>query len=129
MTIIIILFVLFICLELFESRWQESDTFYGVIKNNYILYEKNIFLYFLFNPTFFFSLYLSIKFNNYSFLMSSIVVLKFLDISFKLFLMNKITKDEDITYLIPIDIKYSFTLRYFNIFLYPITFLLSILFK
>ena len=125
MTTIIVLSVLFVCLELFESTWQKADTFYGVIKNNYNQYEKNIFIYFLFNPTFFFSLYLSIQFNNYGFLMSSIIVLKFLDISFRLLLMKKIQNNEDVSYLIPIDIEYSMLLRYFNVALYPITFILT----
>jgi len=125
MTTIIVLSVLFVCLELFESTWQKADTFYGVIKNNYNIYEKNIFIYFLFNPTFFFSLYLSMQFNNYGFLMSSIIVLKFLDISFRLLLMDKIQKNEDVSYLIPIDIEYSMLLRYFNVLLYPMTFILT----
>lgn len=67
------------------------------------------------------------KFNNFGFLMSSIIVLKFLDISFRLFLMNKIQKDEDITYLVPMDIEYTVSLRYFNVLLYPMTFILAIL--
>lgn len=127
MTTILILVIFFISLEIFESTWQKSNSFYGVIKNNYKIYEKNIFLYFLFNPTFFFSVYLSMKFNNFGFLMSSIIVLKFFDISVRLFLMNKIQKDEDITYLVPIDIEYSVLLRYFNVLLYPVTFILAIL--
>ena len=127
MTTILILVIFFISLEIFESTWQQANSFYGVIKNNYKIYDKNIFLYFLFNPTFFFSIYLSMQFNNFGFLMSSIIVLKFLDISFRLFLMNKIQKDEDITYLVPIDIEYTLLLRYFNVFLYPITFILAML--
>ena len=127
MTSLLILLVFFILLEIFESNWQKADTFYGVIKNNYQVYQKNIFLYFLLNPTFFFALYLAIKFNIFGFLMCSIIVLKFLDISFRLFLINKIQKDEDINYLVPIDIKYSLTLRYLNVVLYPTTFILALL--
>lgn len=127
MTTILILVIFFISLEIFESTWQQSNSFYGVIKNNYKVYEKNIFLYFLFNLSFFFSVYLSMKFNNFGFLMSSIIVLKFLDISFRLFLMNKIQKDEDITYLVPMDIEYTSLLRYFNVLLYPVTFILAML--
>jgi len=127
MTTILILVIFFISLEIFESTWQQSNSFYGVIKNNYKIYDKHIFLYFLFNPTFFFSVYLSMKFNNFGFLMSSIIVLKFLDISFRLFLMNKIQKDEDITSFVPIDIEYTLLLRYFNVLLYPVTFVLAIL--
>ena len=117
----------FIALEIFESNWQKADTFYGVIKNNYKIYEKNIFLFFILNPTFSFSLYLAMVFNNFGFLMSSIIVLKFLDISFRLFLMKKIQNDEDITYLVPMNIKYTISIRYFNVLLYPMTFFLSLL--
>ena len=125
MSIIIFLLFILILLEIFESTWQKSNTFYGLIKNNYQLYNKNIFLYFLFNPTFFFSIYISMFFNNFGFLMSSIIVMKFLDISFKLFLLSKIKNNEDITYLVPMNIKYTIFLRYFNVILYPITFLFS----
>jgi len=127
LTTLFILIIFFISLELFESNWQKADTFYGVIKNNYKVYEKNIFLFFILNPTFFFSIYLAMKFNNYGFLMSSIIVLKFTDISFRLYLMKKIQDDEDITPLVPMDINYSFTLRYFNVIVYPIAFFLSLL--
>jgi len=127
MTAISFLFIFFLILEVFESKWQQSDSFYGVIKNNYQIYNKNIFIYFLFNPTFFFSIYLSMHFNNFGFLMSSIIVMKFLDISLRLLLMNKIQNNEDISAFIPIDIKYTFTLRYFNVFLYPMVFVLSLI--
>jgi len=127
MTTISFLFIFFLILEVFESKWQQSDSFYGVIKNNYQIYNKNIFIYFLFNPTFFFSIYLSMYFNNFGFLMSSIIVMKFLDISLRLLLMNKIQNNEDISAFIPIDIKYTFTLRYFNVFLYPMVFVLSLI--
>lgn len=127
MTTIFFLCFLFVFLEFFESSWQKANTFYGVIKKNYQIYNKNIFVYFLFNPAFFFSLFIALYFNNFSFLMCSIIVLKFLDISFRLFLMNKIQKDEDITYLVPLDIEYTGLLRYFNVILYPMTFLFSFL--
>ena len=127
MTSLLILLVFFTSLEIFESNWQKSDTFYGVIKKNYKVYEKSIFLYFFLNPTFYFSIYLSIKFNNFSFLMSSIVLMKFIDICFRLFLMNKIKNDEDITFIIPMDMRYTFVIRYFNVLLYPTIFFLSLL--
>ena len=126
MTSLLTLLLFFIALELFESNWQKSDSFYGVIKNNYQIYDKNIFLFILLNPTFFFSIYLAMKFGNFTFLMSSIIVLKFMDISFRLFLLKKIQNDDDINYLVPLDIKYTFFIRYFNVILYPSTFLLSL---
>ncbi|MEA1914282.1 MAG: hypothetical protein U9N30_03105 [Campylobacterota bacterium] len=124
---LILLLAIFIALELFESNWQKADTFLGMIKNNYIVYEKSIFLYFLLNPTFFYVLFLSIALNNFSFLMCTLIVLKFADISFRLHLISKINKDESIDHLIPMDFNVSFALRYTNAMLYPITFILALL--
>ena len=114
----IFLFSLFIALELFESNWQKSDTLYGLLNKNYLVYKKNMFLYFIMNPTFLFSLYLAITLNNFGFWMSSIIVLKFLDISMRLNIMNKIDKNEDITTLVPMDIDMNIYLRYMNLIIY-----------
>ena len=127
MTTILFLIIIFISLEIFESNWQKADRFYDVIKNNYQIYEKNILLFFLLNPTFIFSIYLSIILKHYSFLMNTLIVLKFLDISFRLYLCQKIKNDEDISSLIPIDIEYNYALRYINVIIYPGIFILSLL--
>ena len=118
MDTIIFLFSLFIVLELFESNWQKSDTLYGLLNKNYLVYKKNMFLYFIMNPTFLFSLYLAITQNNFGFWMSSIIVLKFLDISMRLNIMNKIDKNEDITTLVPMDIDMNIYLKYMNLIIY-----------
>ncbi len=120
------LIIIFIALEIFESNWQKSDKFYGVIKNNYTVYKKNIFLFLLLNPTFFFSIYLAISLNNYSFLMNMIIILKFVDISFRLNLCKKIDNDEDITTIVPFNIEYNLVYRYINVLIYPTTFFLSL---
>ncbi len=122
---ILYLLLFFIALEIFESNWQKADTFYGLIKNNYTAYKKGIFIYLLLNPTFIYSIYLSYSLHNYTFLMTMIIGLKFADISFKLHLMNKIDKDEDISQIIP-DMPMNLMLRYINVFIYPTTFIMSV---
>ncbi|MEA3354217.1 MAG: hypothetical protein U9Q33_10410 [Campylobacterota bacterium] len=121
------LIIIFIALEIFESNWQRSDSFYGLIKNNYTIYKKSILLFFLLNPTFYYSIYLSVTLNNFSILMSSIIIVKFIDISFRLHLMNKIDKDEDISNLIPMDIPMNILLRYMNVIIYPTLFLFALI--
>ncbi len=124
---LILLFSIFFALELFESNWQKSETFLGVIKNNYLAYKKSILLYFLLNPTFIFSLYLAVSLNEFGFWMSSIVILKFVDIAFRLHLITKIDKDEPIDQLIPFDFKMTLPLRYMNAIIYPTMFLFVII--
>ena len=123
---IILLLAIFIALEIFESNWQKSDTFYGVIENNYKVYNKSLLLYFILNPSFIYSLFLAIYLSNFGFWMSSVIVLKFVDISFRLHLMQKISKDESITELIPIDMQMSFYLRYLNVIIYPLCFIFAV---
>jgi len=123
---LILLLSIFIALELFEANWQKSDNFLGLIKNNYLVYKKSLFIYFLLNPTFFYSLYLSIILNNFNFWMSSIVIMKFIDISFRLFLLSKIDNDEPIDKYVPINFNISLPLRYINTLIYPSIFLLAL---
>lgn len=122
---IISLFFIFIAIELFESNWQKSDTLFGLISNNFSIFRKNIFIYFLLHPSFFYTIFLSFYLNNFGFLMSSILILKFLDISFKLTLMKNLLKGKNIDELLQINIKITPLFRYMNAIIYPITFLFA----
>lgn len=125
MNTIYFLIIIFISLEIFESNWQKADKFYGVIQNNYNIYKKSIFFFFLLNPTFIFSIYLSVSLNNYDFLMNLIIIIKFVDISFRLNLCKKIDNDEDISLILPVNLEYNMVYRYINVLIYPATFFLS----
>ena len=122
---ILLLFLIFVALEFFESTWQKSDTLYGLINNNFSIFNKNIILYFLLHTTFFYTIFLSFYLNNFTFWMSSILVIKFLDISFKLTLMQKLSSGKEINELIPMNINMNLVFRYMNVFIYPLTFLFA----
>lgn len=126
MNIALIFLIVFILLEIFESTWQKADTLFGIIYNNYHIYKKNIFLYFLLNTTFFYSIFLAFYLNNFSFWMSSIIIIKFFDIVFKLSLIKKIDNEEGLTQIVPIDIKMNNTFRYINVLIYPISFIFAV---
>lgn len=123
----IILLTFFIAFELFESNWQKSNTFYALLKKNYLIYEKSIPLYILIHPAFFFTLYLSVVHNLFDIWIISIVIMKFAEIAFKLTLMEKISNDESIQSMIPTDIKITPLLRYMNVIIYPSAFCFSAL--
>ncbi|MEN8717837.1 MAG: hypothetical protein ABF301_04130 [Sulfurovum sp.] len=120
------LFFLFVAIEIFESNWQKSDTLHGVILNNYKIYSKSIFLFFVLHASFYYTIFLSIYLNNFSFWMSSIFIVKFLDIAFKLSMMKKLSNGMDIKYIMPMNIKMTMVFRYFNVIIYPLTFLFAI---
>lgn len=121
-----LLLFIFIALEFFESNWQKSDSLYGVLINNFLLFRKNIFIYFSMHVTFFYTIFLSFYFNNFGFWMSSIFIVKFLDISFKLSIMKKLSNGVPIERIMEINVKMTPILRYFNVIVYPLTFLFAI---
>jgi len=77
------------------------------------------------NPAFFYILFLAMKFNNFGFWMSFIIVLKFADISVRLNIMNKIDKKEDISQLVPFDVQMNIYFRYMNLIIYIPAFLFA----
>ena len=122
---ILSLFLIFVALELFESNWQKSDTLYGLLNNNFQIFQKNIFLYFLLHLTFFYTIFVSFYLNNFSFWMSSILIIKFLDISFKLSLMKKLSNGTNIEEIIPFNMTMIPILRYMGVIIYPLSFLFA----
>ena len=125
MEITLLLFI-FVLLELFETTWQKSNTLHELLQNNFFIFKKNIFLYFIFHPSFFYTIFLSFYFNNFGFLMSSILILKFFDISFKLTLMKNLLNGKDINELLQINVTITPFFRYLNVIIYPLTFLFAI---
>lgn len=123
---LISLLLIFIALEFFESSWQKSDSLYGLIYNNFCLFKKNILLYFVFHITFFYTIFVSLYLNNFTFWMSSILVIKFLDISFKLSMMKKLNSGLEINQVMPLNIKMTPLFRYMNVIIYPLSFLFAI---
>ena len=121
-----LLLFIFIALEFFESNWQKSDSLYGVLINNFLLFRKNIFIYFSMHVTFLYTIFLSFYFSNFGFWMSSIFIVKFLDISFKLSIMKKLSNGVPIERIMEINVKMTPILRYFNVIVYPLTFLFAI---
>ena len=124
----ITLLLIFFLLEFFESTWQKSDTLFGLVNNNFNMFRKNIFVYFILHTSFFYTIFLSIYFNNFGFWMSSIFFIKFADIALKLSIMKKLSHGISIETIIPMNIKMTPLLRYFNVLIYPLTFLFAIKF-
>lgn len=124
---LLILVVIFILLEFYESSWQKSDTFFGLIEKNYFIYQKGIFSYLGMNPTFFYVIFLIFGIGYQGFWMISVFILKFIDILFRLYMMKKIAQNEDLELLLSSDMKMNIFLRYFNVIIYPTLFLVSTL--
>ena len=123
---LIFLFFLFVALELFEANWQKSDTLYGVIYNNFLVYQKSLFTFFILNPTFFYVLFLTIYLQLDSFLMYTILIVKFADVAFKISMMKKLSEGKKLEDVMPVNVKMGFLYRYMNVLIYPLTFLFAL---
>lgn len=123
---LIFLFFLFVALELFEANWQKSDSLYGVIYNNFLVYQKSLFTFFMLNPTFFYVVFLTIYLNIDLWLMYAMMIIKFVDVAFKITMMQKLSKGEKMEDIMPVNMKMGFLYRYMNVLIYPITFLFAI---
>lgn len=111
--------------ELFESNWQKHDTLHGLIYNNFLIFKKNIFLYFVLHASFFYTLGVSIYLNNFNGWMISIIIIKFLDMAFKINMMQKLNQGMSLQEVMPINMKMSNFFRYFNVIAYPFTFAIA----
>ena len=107
-------------LELYESSWQRGDTFKDIVSNIYKRYKRGIFYFLLSHPSFYFLLFVGLKYNLANFWFLSIIFLKFLDISYKLTLVKKIEENSLGEVLpVPLDIKVEKWMSYINALLYP----------
>ncbi len=120
--------LLLICLELFEVFWQRGDTFREYVKNLYSYYERGVLLFILLHPSFFFMLFICIKYENYSFLATVMIVLKALDISVKISLLDKLYNKKDLgifEVMIKENYPLPFSYKLIGVFLYPVLFYFS----
>jgi hypothetical protein len=78
------------------------------------------------HPAFFFMLYFSMS-HYVDLWIASIVGMKFIEISLKLNMMQKIENNQPIEDIMPINMQITPALRYMNVMLYSSAFIFSIL--
>ena len=87
---IIAIILILTLLELFEAWWQRAETLYAVLARGYRYYQKSIFLFFLMHPAFYYTVFVILLTNRYNGWMVSILILKSVDIFFKIAMIQKI---------------------------------------
>ncbi len=112
--------ILFIVLELYEVNWQKADTIMGMLVRMYQYYSKNIFIFLLMQPTFYFSIGFAIltDYNPYALML---LFIKTMDVATKIqlielvFIKKELTPEISVTLLTPI----HKIIPYIGITLYP----------
>ncbi|MRJ03362.1 MAG: hypothetical protein C6I05_07930 [Epsilonproteobacteria bacterium] len=111
--------VLFL-LEFYESQWQRGKTVGEVIGRAYRRYREGIFYFLFSHPSFYYSLYVGLKYNLTNFWFLSLIFLKFMDISYKLTIFKKIEEGKGGEALpLPLETPVTPIMAYLNLLLYP----------
>ncbi len=89
METVIEVIIIMILLEIFELYIQNANTLKEMVDNLYYYYNKNIFLFFLIHPTFYYILGVTLYFDSFNFYSITILVLKAFDLFFKIELIKQ----------------------------------------
>lgn len=119
--------LLFILLEFYEVYWQKAPTLMGMLIKMHTVYSKNIFLFLIMQPTFYFSIAF-VMVTNYAPTAMILLFIKTVDIATKILLIEQVFVKKELSHemslilLAPIN---NF-LPYIGIALYPILIVLAI---
>ena len=75
--------VTLLLLEIFEGSWQKGKNFNEYLSNLLSIYKKGVIVFIALHPGFYYVLFIAISHNNFSFLISLVLMLKALDITMK----------------------------------------------
>ncbi len=86
--------ILFMLLEIYEVQWQKANTLIGMLSKMYQYYSRNIFLFLIMHPTFYFTIGFMVlcEYNIFSVTLFSI---KALDIAMKIVLIKQVFIDKE----------------------------------
>ena len=93
---IVILLIIYIGLELFEIQWQKADNLIGVLGKLYRYYHKNIILFFLMHPTFYFGIGLAMV-TDLAFSAIALVFIKTVDMATKILLIQQVFEKKELS--------------------------------
>jgi hypothetical protein len=119
--------VLFVLLEAYEVYWQKAPTIMGMLIRMHKYYSRSIFLFFVMQPTFYFSIGFAML-TDYHWASILMLLIKTSDIATKILLLEQVFVKRELSHelslilLAPIN---SF-LPYLGILTYPIFIILSL---
>ena len=93
---IYILLIVYIALELFEIQWQKADNLIGILSKLYRYYSKNIILFFLMHPTFYFGIGLAMV-TDLAFSAVALVFIKTVDMATKILLIQQVFEKKELS--------------------------------
>jgi len=119
--------VLFLLLESFEIYWQKAPSIMGMLIRMHKYYQKNIFLFLLMQPTFYFSIGFTIL-TDYSWASIVLVLIKTADIATKILLLEQVFIKKQLSHELSLILLAPINgfLPYLGFLIYPILIILSL---
>jgi hypothetical protein len=109
------IFIVYIICELFELFYvQKGETIDVYVLNLLRLYERGIVCFLCMHPSFYIAIFAVIYFNDFSFLIVGLIILKAFDIILKLMFLDKLVKAKPLGIFAPMlerDIPLNFPLK------------------
>lgn len=93
---ILLLLLFYIGLEIFELQWQKANTLMDILGNLYRYYQKNIFLFFIMHPTYYFGIGLAMI-TDLSLGAVALLFIKTVDIATKVILLQQVFEKKELT--------------------------------
>jgi len=119
--------ILFIILELYEINWQKAETLMGMLVRMYQYYHKNIFLFLMMQPTFYFSIGFAMlsDYNPYALML---LFIKTIDIATKIQLLEQVFTKQELTHELNIVLLTPINrlIPYIGAVMYPILIILAL---
>ena len=88
--------IIFLFLEIYEVQWQKATTMVGMLARMYEYYKKNIFIFFIMHPTFYYGIFFMIL-TNYNLYAVFFFSMKALDIAMKILLIKQVFIDKEVS--------------------------------
>ena len=119
--------ILFIVLELYEVSWQKAETLMGMLVRMYQPYRKNIFLFLVMQPTFYFSIGFAMM-SNYNPYALMLLFIKTMDVATKIQLLEQVFTKKELTHELSVVLLTPINrfMPYVGAFIYPILIILAL---
>ena len=109
-----------ILLELFEVQWQKADTLMGMLLRMYQRYQKNMLLFLVMHPTFYFAIWLMMV-TDASYGAIALLFVKTIDIATKIMLIQQVFEKKELSQEISMMLLAPLKpiMPYLGVFVYP----------
>ncbi len=119
--------LLFIFLELYEVSWQKAPSMLGMLVRMHEQYVKNIFLFLVMQPTFYFAIGFAMI-TNYNPYALTLLFIKTIDVATKIILIEQVFVKKEISNELHVALvaPLHFLLPYIGLGIYPFLVVLAV---